>query len=267
MLENTPSRTSQVVALIRAGLERDHSPDGNPDAQTELCKGMRPVSADWFVSDMVARTRFVDDQVTAGIEDGITQIVVLGAGYDDRALRFTTPGVRFFEVDHPGTQQDKRERLERLGAASYQGGGPVLVSADFASDDLFAVLGDHGHDHERPSVFVCEGLLVYLEQNVILEMLSAARRRSPERSRLVASLAVHAEGLSSRRVLAAANRRRANADAEPWKTILPAGQHLDLLRSAGWSVEMSVDAADIESSLDRGRSLLVRAVPSEVDRS
>ena len=108
---------SQLVALIRAGFDRPHSPDGNPDAQKELCEDMRPVSADRFVARDGRRTRFVDDQVLDAISAGIPQIVVLGAGYDDRALRFTTPGVRFFEVDHPATQTDKERRLGRLGSA------------------------------------------------------------------------------------------------------------------------------------------------------
>src|SRR3954451_5426825 len=41
-------------------------------------------------------------------------VIVPRAGYDCRALRFRTPGVRFFEVDHPATRHDKRARLARL---------------------------------------------------------------------------------------------------------------------------------------------------------
>jgi O-methyltransferase involved in polyketide biosynthesis len=46
--------------------------------------------------NIAARTVFVDEQVMAAIAAGLRQIVICGAGYDDRALRFRTSGVRFF---------------------------------------------------------------------------------------------------------------------------------------------------------------------------
>jgi hypothetical protein len=96
-----PSRTSQVVALTRARLERPHTPGGDPEAQGRLCRGMRPVGAIPQRASLIARTRFFDDRVLAALSAGIGQVVILGAGYDDRALRFRSPGVRFFELDHP----------------------------------------------------------------------------------------------------------------------------------------------------------------------
>lgn len=53
-------------------------------------------------------------------ERPVTQIVIVGTGYDGRALRFSQPGVRFFEVDQPVTQQDKRRRIEALGVTSEE---------------------------------------------------------------------------------------------------------------------------------------------------
>jgi O-methyltransferase involved in polyketide biosynthesis len=55
--------------------------------------------------------------VVDAIDRGVKQVVILGAGYDGRALRFRTPGVRFFEVDHPATQIDKLRRLAALGVS------------------------------------------------------------------------------------------------------------------------------------------------------
>ncbi len=80
-----------------------------------------------------ARTRFFDAQVLSAMDQGIGQVVVLGAGYDDRPLRFRAPGVHFFEVDHPVTQADKRRRLERMGADCR---GVTLASADFRVDPV-----------------------------------------------------------------------------------------------------------------------------------
>src|ERR1700722_10755413 len=111
-----PSRTSQTVALVRSELVRPCTHDGDPEAQRRLCAGMAPVGAFPLRAHLAARTRFIDDQVLSALDRGVDQIVVLGAGYDDRSLRFRSPGVHFFEVDHPDTQTDKHRRLRESGA-------------------------------------------------------------------------------------------------------------------------------------------------------
>lgn len=253
------SRTSQAVAVTRAGFARPHSTAGDPDAQRKLCAGMRSVVViGHMLASLEARTIFFDGQVTAAIAAGISQVVVLGAGYDDRALRFRTPGVTFFEVDHPDTQADKRARLSAMASVS----GPVLVTADFRLDDLPSVLARAGHDSARPSLFLAEGLLVYLDEDATVGLLGSARAVAAPASVLVASLSTHAEGLDSALVLARANaRRRVSAD-EPWLTIMPAAAQLSLVARAGWRVTASADAADFGTGAEPGRSLLVKAEPA-----
>ena len=119
---NMPSRTSQAVALTRADLVRPHSLEGDADAQRRLCQDMRFRPPPWLQPSIAARTRFVDEQVAAAIAAGLRQVVICGAGYDDRALRFRTTGVRFFELDHPATQDDKARLLAgggRRGGRSH----------------------------------------------------------------------------------------------------------------------------------------------------
>src|SRR5258708_23106982 len=108
------SRTSQAVALTRAELSRRHSADGDPGAQRALCAGMTFSQPAWLRPGSEARTRFVDEQVLAAIAAGVRQIVICGAGYDDRALRFRSDGVRYFELDQPATQADKLRRLRAV---------------------------------------------------------------------------------------------------------------------------------------------------------
>lgn len=244
-----------MVALTRAGLSRPHSPGGDPDAQRRLCRGMRPTGTDSLRPRLAARTGFFDDQVLAAISAGIRQIVIAGAGYDDRALRFRTPGVRFFELDHPGTQADKAARLRGMGVGA---GGPVLVPADFRHDDVAAVLAGCGHDAGL-LLFICEGLLVYLDQPTCVGLLAALGTRAAAGSVLAASLSVHRDGQDSERVTAVANARRLSAGTEPWLTILPAAAHLDLLRRAGSVPAEAVDAARLGTGAEPGRSLLVTA--------
>jgi len=253
-----PSRTSQVVALTRAQLVRPSSPDGDPAAQARWCAGMAPLRSSPLRDHLEARTIFMDRQVVEAIRRGTTQIVVLGAGYDDRAVRFRVPGVRFFELDHPTTQADKRRRLtESDGDAS----AITLAPIDFRHGGVADVLGGCGHQLDLPTLFICEGLLVYLQQDTIVSLLSGLRARAASGSSLVSSLAVHPEGADSDVVVEMANTGRADGTSEPWLTILSASAHLDLVARTGWSVEQRVDDVELVASAVPDRSLLIAARP------
>jgi methyltransferase (TIGR00027 family) len=247
------SRTSQAVALTRAAMDRPSTPEGDPAAQRRLCEGMVPGRARSRPS-VVARTRFFDAEVLTAVSARVPQVVTCGAGYDDRALRFRSAGVRFFELDQPATQADKARRLHAMGA----GDDVVLAAADFRAD-VPAALAAAGHDAGRPTLFLCEGLLVYLEKEVIARLLSGLRSRAAAGSTLAASLAVHPEGLDSARVAAAMNDGRKHGDTEPWLTILPAGGYLRLLADAGWRAVRTA-APPAPEPAARG-SLLVVAEP------
>jgi methyltransferase (TIGR00027 family) len=255
---DSPSRTSQAVAVTRSEFERPHSPDGDPEAQARLCAGMDAPRAVRLRPQLEARTRFIDHRMLEAIDRGVVQIVVLGAGYDDRALRFRTPGVRFFEVDHPDTQGDKRHRLDGL---DIDVSAITLVPADFRTDDLTVALAEAGHRADLPTLFVAEGLLVYLDQAAIVELLGQARSRAEGGGALVATLAVHRDGIDSRVVLERANAARPDARAEPWRTILPVASHLELLERAGWEPVEVVDAAALGTEAVPERSVLVMAHP------
>jgi methyltransferase (TIGR00027 family) len=206
----------------------------------------------------VARTRFFDDQVLVSIARGVRQVVICGAGYDDRALRFRTTGVRFFELDHPATQAHKAGQLRVMGAQTAE---LTLAAADFRTAEVATVLSTCGHDPNKPSLFICEGLLVYLDQRTCTRLLAGLRSRAAEGSRLAASLAVHRNGLSSEQVVAAANARRRTGRDEPWRTVLPLEAHLALLERCGWHVERATDAAELEADAVPGRAQLITAAP------
>jgi methyltransferase (TIGR00027 family) len=253
-----PSRTSQAVALTRAQLDRPHSPDGDPDAQRALCAGIEFSPPAWLRPSIEARTRFMDEHVSAAIAAGVRQIVICGAGLDDRALRFRTPGVRFFEVDHPVTQTDKRDRLRAMGAGQA---GPRLVSCDFQADEIGPALAAAGHAGAEPSLFLCEGLLVYLDQEACRRLLAGMAARAAAGSALAATLATHDSDVPAGVVAAAANARRRTGAAEPWRTILRADEHVALLEQAGWQVTAVTDSPSANDDVSYGRkSLLVTAL-------
>ena len=82
---------------------------------------------------IAVRTAFIDRQLLhCANNEGIKQIVILGAGLDTRAARLAGESLRFFEVDHPATQADKRERL--AGLEGYPVDDIGFAPCDFESD-------------------------------------------------------------------------------------------------------------------------------------
>jgi methyltransferase (TIGR00027 family) len=86
---------------------------------------MDPVFTRGFRAAIVARARFIEDLVTAAVDDGVGQYVLLGAGLDTFAQRRPEYAgrLRVFEVDQPAPQAWKRRRLTDLGTASRSGCG------------------------------------------------------------------------------------------------------------------------------------------------
>lgn len=181
-----------------------------------------------------ARTAFFDGLLTAALGDGIDQVVTLGAGYDGRAVRYRTPGVTFFEVDHPATQADKRTRYSAADASTE---GITFVSDDFTRDGLGDALARAGHDAARPSLFMCEGVLRYLPEDAWRGLLATAALRAAPRSRLGTTISTR-EGEPSDADREMSERLAAAGEAV--LTVPPRATALAWLTAAGWTTE-SVD--------------------------
>jgi methyltransferase (TIGR00027 family) len=115
----------------------------------------------------VLRKLFLEDLARGCIErDDFTQVVNLGAGYDSlcHRLHWEFPAVNFFELDHHATQNGKRSALEQLGHSSSLS----LLPVDFSRADLdTALLSEPAYDRNARTLFIAEGLLMYLDAKVI----------------------------------------------------------------------------------------------------
>jgi len=152
------------------------------------------------------------------------------AGYDGRSLRYARPGVLWFEVDLPATQQDKRSRLDRLGIDS---GHLRFVAADFTVDPVAGLLVSAGLDPGRPSLFLLEGVAVYLEEAVLGSLLAQLRRIAAEGSRLAISLSVNSAS-PERAARRAAFQAAVAAVGEPARSVVEDADAGTLLESTGW---------------------------------
>jgi methyltransferase (TIGR00027 family) len=248
MEDGGPSATARRVAAHRLGFTRFVTDYGDPAADealaTELVDGLT-VPAGRMHDYLAARTSFFDRTVTGAIDRGVRQIVVGAAGYDARSLRYAKPGVRWFEVDHPATQRDKLARLKRLGIAAA---GVRFVEADFTRDPVAARLREAGLDPGEPSLFLLEGIAVYLEPAVLENVLDQFREVAAPGSQLAISVSTSrpAEGIRARFQAAV------TALGEPARSFFEAGQAEDLLARTGWPVEAASTKAHVGGQADSG---------------
>jgi methyltransferase (TIGR00027 family) len=115
---------------------------------------------------LVARERYIDDVLQNFLSKGLQQLVILGAGYDSRAYRFDLPGcVKTFEVDHPATQADKLQKVQRIFGKRPE--HITYVPVDFNTQDLSECLLSSGYDPGLISLFIWQGVTIYLTPSTI----------------------------------------------------------------------------------------------------
>jgi methyltransferase (TIGR00027 family) len=245
--------------LARSELSRPQTPDGDPEAEHRLYATLRP-SVLWPRTSrrrrrMEARTRFFDDEVLTAVTSGVPQVVIVGAGYDGRALRFRCPGVHFFELDHPATQSDKRRRVEDLGVPLDD---VTFASIDLMRERIGAVLAEAGHRPDERSLFLCEGLLLYLTTPVVESLLGDLRAGAAPASRLALSIREEIPGGSALTATRGwARRGLLRMIGEPRRSSFELGEFGQLLERTGWTVVREV-ARDRRPG-DRRRRLLLAA--------
>ena len=109
---------------------------------------------------LVGRSRYAEDTLALAVQRGVRQYVLLGAGLDTFACRNPYPGLRVFEVDHPATQQWKRQMLASSGI--HIPPSLAFVAVDFEQQSLPAQLLSSGFDPHAPVFFAWLGVTVYL---------------------------------------------------------------------------------------------------------
>jgi methyltransferase (TIGR00027 family) len=130
---------------------------------------------------LILRTRFFDDFFAERMGDAsLRQVVLLAAGYDTRAYRLVWPvETRLYEIDQPAVLARKETLLQRAGATPRC--ERIAIGADLASDWVAPLLAA-GFMPERASIWLLEGLLMYLTQAEAETAINAIMRLTPQGS-------------------------------------------------------------------------------------
>jgi len=274
MEDHRSSITARIVSLARALAVSDEGGERLPVDPTApaLLGGRLPRSlARWslshpwrsqslrvaslgFVDTMKNRTTAIDDFVRRGVAAGVAQVVILGAGLDGRAWRMPElADARVFEVDHPATQATKRHRLS---ASQMQptAGEVVFVTVDFERDTLTDRLRASGHDLGSPTLWVWEGVTMYLLPETTAATLHELASLSASGSRLAATYA-RSDNLLLQLPLGTVALRLFESFGEPLLGLTTPEAFLGRVTAAGWQVD---DANPLSGYPDFERLVVAR---------
>lgn len=111
---------------------------------------------------MIARTAFYDGLFKDALNKNFPQIVLLGAGYDTRAIRFSDLNneTQIIELDISITQDNKKRCLEKANISIPA--QITLAPIDFNKKSIYNVLEKAGYDRHQKTLFIWEGVTMYL---------------------------------------------------------------------------------------------------------
>jgi methyltransferase (TIGR00027 family) len=209
-----------------------------------LMRKMFPTGIHEYV---LARTKLFDEAFVDALNRGFSQIVLLGAGMDTRALRFQdrNKGTTIFELDIDATQRHKRKVYRRKKTALPD--ALVFVPIDFNKGRLADVLTQAGYRKQRRTFFLWEGVTMYLEPEAVDGTLSFIRNSAAAGS-IVAFDYVRASVI-----------RREN-------TLYGERGSYDRVARAGERWTFGIEDGAIEGFLaERGFKLLAHYMPSDLE--
>jgi methyltransferase (TIGR00027 family) len=128
-----------------------------------------------MLGGFLCRTRYIDDVVQRAVNDGVENVVNLGAGLDTRALRLKClKSVQYYEVDQVELVKYKRRKTEKwLGVIpDYL----HFVSVDFLNEKVEDRLSREGLRSTEKTLFIMEGLIQYISTEAFHELLQMISR-------------------------------------------------------------------------------------------
>jgi len=179
-IESTTSRTAEMTCLSRACSAWETNPyykSNDYIAPLLLPSALQPllhislarrlftkVAAPKGIYEyVIARTKYIDAVFNKALAEQLDQVLIFGAGFDTRAIRFQDAigNTKVFELDVPVTQQAKIGQYQKRGVAIT----PNLnfIPIDFDKESLSTKLNEAGFCMQRRSLFILEGLVMYLQ--------------------------------------------------------------------------------------------------------
>jgi methyltransferase (TIGR00027 family) len=205
---------------------------------------------------VVLRSRFAEDRLAAAVQRGVSQLVILGAGFDTFAFRQPewARSLRVVEVDHPTSQAAKRQLLTQAGVVTPP--NVRFASTDFEREPLRDGLIRQGVSLTDPTFFSWLGVTVYLTESAVDAVLRTVVQY-PRGSEIVFTFAQPAPLTAGTAPddSPGPSLAKASADAgEPWRSYFEPGAIELKLRSIGFGAVEFLTPSDAQRLYFAGRS-------------
>lgn len=124
---------------------------------------------------VIARTKYIDNVFRLALENKLDQVLIFGAGFDTRAIRFQDAigNTKVFELDVPITQQAKISQYQKRHVSVPP--NLTFIAIDFDKESLSMKLDEAGFCRQRRSLFLLEGLVMYLQPDSVGETFQTIR--------------------------------------------------------------------------------------------
>jgi methyltransferase (TIGR00027 family) len=226
-----------------------------PDQDWRDRSDMDPQFTRPFRASIVARARFIEDLVVEQASRGVTQYVILGAGLDSFAQRRPemASGLRIFEIDQPGPQAWKCQRLMELGF-----GVPNwlrFVPVDFEAGGSWRDgLVSSGFDSSKPAIVVSTGVSMYLSKEANAATLGQVAALAPGSTLAMTFLFPLELADAEVRPGLEMAEKGARASGTPFLSFFRPAEIVALARGAGFADARHVSAADLTQRYFGGRT-------------
>jgi len=261
MKQNSPSLTANKVAMMRAAHQILDNPKIFEDPIALSILGTQGVSEirsekrkfktrlhSYLRAIVVARSRFVEDELSVAIKQGIRQFVVLGAGLDTFAYRnrHSDAGLKVFEIDYPATQEWKRSQLNAANISIPE--SLTFVPIDFESQSLRDRLQEVGFKADKPSFFSWLGVTMYLNKETVMSTMKYITSSTPSGSLIIFDYTVPPSSQNFiRRFVFRLLARKMAVIGEPWQTFFDPQQLAIELKDIGFAHVKDFDPENINS--------------------
>ncbi|MFK7805694.1 MAG: class I SAM-dependent methyltransferase [Anaerolineae bacterium] len=138
------------------------------------------------ISNLITNRTGYFDTIIDNAKDDAEQLVVMGAGLDTRAYNdLKHSGLKIFELDQVANQKHKRQYLQK---AAIDTAHVTFVETDFSQGDWFSSLIEAGYDSTKRTIFLWEGVTLYLGEGSVRNTLRTVKSNSAEGSVIVADI-------------------------------------------------------------------------------
>ena len=198
--------------------------------------------------------RYAEDEVDRGVERGIDQYLILGAGFDTFALRRgdLRDRLQIYEVDHPDVQALKRARIAKAGASPD--GMPTFVPLDFESTRLAEGLGATDFEPERPCVVSWMNTIPYLSEAATQATLRELAELMAPTSRLALNYACDVPLSETQRAYMQSLQGKVSQSGEPLRARWTPEAFEELLVGVGFRIVEHVSEQVLHSRYFEGRA-------------